>query len=142
VLLPHEHKFRKMRRAAAAATVMAPGLAVRVYSVHFESPWGAWRGAVRRDQARAVLADARDWAGPIAAAGDFNGRAGADELASAGFLWLTRRVHENALLYDFDHLLVRGLCAASEPPAEKAPDDTRASDHRPVWAVLRPCGTA
>jgi endonuclease/exonuclease/phosphatase family metal-dependent hydrolase len=142
VVLPHEHRFRKLRRAAAAATIVAPTGAVRVYSVHLESPWGAWSSGTRRDQARAVLVDAENWSGPIAVAGDFNGRAGADELARAGFLWLTERVHRDAFLYDFDHLLVRGLCAAGGGPARKAPDDTRASDHRPVWAVTRPCDAA
>jgi endonuclease/exonuclease/phosphatase family metal-dependent hydrolase len=138
VPLPHQHRFRKLRRAAAAATVLTPLGPLRVYAVHFETTAGA-RGRSRRDQARTILSDAMNWPGPIVVAGDFNGRSPAEEIAKAGFLWLTRRVHESALFYDFDHILVRGFCAAGNPPAAKAPDETRVSDHRPVWSVLRSC---
>ena len=139
ILLPHLHRTRKMRRTAAVATVLAPLGPVRVYSVHFETPFGASGGA-RRDQARTIAADASDWAGPVAVAGDFNGRAGADELQKAGFTWLTREVHNTFGLFDFDHILVRGLCASAAPPAAKAIDETDASDHVPVWATVKPCG--
>ena len=57
LLLPHQNRFRKLRRAAAVATLRSPLGPVRVYGIHFESPAGAW-DQVRRDQARAVLADA------------------------------------------------------------------------------------
>jgi endonuclease/exonuclease/phosphatase family metal-dependent hydrolase len=138
VPLPHQHRFRKLRRAAAAATVLTSLGPLRVYSVHLETAGGAW-GRHRREQARTILSDALNWWGPVVVAGDFNGRSAAEEIAKAGFLWLTRRVHEAALFYDFDHILVRGLCAAGEPPAAKARDETGASDHRPVWSVMRSC---
>jgi endonuclease/exonuclease/phosphatase family metal-dependent hydrolase len=139
ILLPHLHRTRKMRRTAAVATVLAPSGPVRVYAVHFETPFGASGGA-RRDQARTIAADASDWAGPVAVAGDFNGRAGADELQKAGFTWLTREVHNTFGVFDFDHILVRGLCASAAPPAAKAIDGTHASDHVPVWAAVKSCG--
>jgi endonuclease/exonuclease/phosphatase family metal-dependent hydrolase len=139
VPLPHEHRFRKLRRAAAAATVLAPIGPLRVYSVHLETAFGLWRGKHRREQARAILHDAMDWPGPIVIAGDFNGRAGADEIAKAGYVWLTERLHKDAFLFDFDHMLVRGLCTVGDRPAGKARDEIGASDHRPVWAVARPC---
>lgn len=138
VPLPHEHRFRGLRRAAAVATVRVPAGPLRVYAVHLESPAGMW-GRDRRDQARAILSDIGDWTGPVVVAGDFNGRSGADEVARAGFFWLTRLVHSDAWFYDFDHILVRGLCADAGPLAGVASDDTRASDHRPVWAVVRSC---
>jgi tetratricopeptide (TPR) repeat protein len=86
LLLPHQHRFRKLRRAAAVATLRSPLGPVRVYGIHFESPAGAW-DRVRRDQAQAVLADAAGWAGPVVVAGAFDGRAGPQVLARAGFSW-------------------------------------------------------
>jgi endonuclease/exonuclease/phosphatase family metal-dependent hydrolase len=142
VPLPHEHRFRKLHRAAAGATVLAPVGRLRVYSVHLETPFGLWRNKHRREQARAILRDAMNWSDPIVVAGDFNGRSGADEIAKAGFAWLTERLHDDAFLFDFDHLLVRGLCAAGDRSSGKARDEIGASDHRPVWAVARPCGVA
>jgi len=137
--LPHPHRVRKMRRRAAAATIDTPIGPLLVYAVHLETPYGASSQA-RRDQARAVLDDTAGWDGPVVIAGDFNGTSGADELAKAGFLWLTRRVHNTSWLFDFDHILVRGLCAAGDPPAAKGPNSHGISDHRPVWAVVRTCG--
>ena len=136
--LPHLHRVRKMQRRAAAATIATPLGPLLVYSVHFETAYGA-SSQVRRDQARAVLDDTSGWSGPIVIAGDFNGTSGADELAKSGFLWLTRRVHNTSWLFDFDHIMVRGLCAAADPPAAKGPDSHGISDHRPVWAVVRRC---
>jgi len=141
ILLPHQHRFRKMRRSAAAATINASSGPVRVYAVHLETVFGA-SGRVRRDQARAVADEATVWTGPVVIAGDFNGTEGARELASLGYTWLTRDVHNTAGLFDLDHILVRGLCAAGAPPAAKAPDVTDASDHVPVWTTVRICAAA
>jgi endonuclease/exonuclease/phosphatase family metal-dependent hydrolase len=141
VPLPHLHRFRKMRRVAAAATVHTPGETVRVFAVHFETPFGA-SGRARRDQARAVAAEAAAWTGPVLIAGDFNGTGGPRELASLGYTWLTRQVHNTSGPFDLDHILVRGLCAAGEPSAAKAPDPSGASDHRPVWATIQSCANA
>jgi endonuclease/exonuclease/phosphatase family metal-dependent hydrolase len=138
LVLPHEHRFRKLRRSAAVATLRSPLGPVRVYGVHFESPAGAWDG-VRRDQARAVLADAAGWAGPLIVAGDFNGRAGPREMAAAGLAWPTESVTHTAGPFAFDHILDRVLCPAGSGAAAVAPDETNASDHKPVWAVLTSC---
>jgi len=138
VPLPHEHRFRHLRRAAVTATALTPVGSIRVYGVHLESPSGLWDGD-RRDQARAVLADAAGWHGPLVVAGDFNGRGGAEEIADAGFLWPTERIGHTVRFFTFDHVLARGLCLAGEPAAAAVRDETHASDHDPVWAVLRPC---
>lgn len=138
VLLPHRHRFRKMRRSAAAATVRTPIGAVRVVAVHLETVFGG-SGDVRRHQARAIADEEAAWTGPLVIAGDFNGTEGARELVRLGFTWLTRDVHDTAGPYDLDHIVVRGLCATGAPPAAKAPDPLKASDHLPVWATLIPC---
>ena len=130
-----------MRRSALVATVRTQAGAWGAYAVHFESPFGAG-GGVRRDQARAIADDAVDTADPVVVAGDFNGTAGARELKAAGFTWLTEDVHNTLGPMDFYHILVRGLCPAGSPVAAKAPDLTNASDHAPVWTVVRPCTAA
>jgi len=139
LLLPHQNRTRKLRRAAAVATLRSPLGEVRVYGIHFESPAGAW-GSVRRDQARAVLADAEGWSGPVLVAGDFNGRSGPKEMAKLGYLWATESVKNTLGPFDLDHVVARGLCASDEQPAGVAPDSNRASDHKPVWAVFARCG--
>ena len=137
--LPHISGFRRLRRSAAVATLRSPLGPIRVYGVHLESPVSA-RDRVRRDQARTILADAEGWTGPVVLAGDFNGRAGAREMASAGYFWATEAVKNTAGPFDFDQILARGLCPAGSGAAGVAPDETDASDHKPVWAVLVTCG--
>ena len=139
VPLPYQHRFRGLRRAAVAATVRTPSSNIRVYSVHLETPFGLWSEKHRREQARAVRADAASWPGPVVIAGDFNGVAPADEVAKSGFTWLTRSLDDRGMFLDLDHVLVRGLCATGNRTAAHAPDVTGASDHRPVWAVVRLC---
>lgn len=141
LLLPHQSRFRKMRRSAAIATLRSPLGPVRVYAVHLEAFAGA-SGRARREQARAVVADAGSWPGPVIVAGDFNGRGGARELASAGFSWPTRSVKNTLGPFDFDHVLARGLCPEGEGAAAAAEDEADASDHDPVWAVLAHCPPA
>jgi endonuclease/exonuclease/phosphatase family metal-dependent hydrolase len=136
--LPHEHRFRRMRRAAVGVTVRLPSGPLRVFGVHLESPLGLGGGG-RRDQARAVLAATAGWDGPVVIAGDFNGRGAAEEIAGAGYLWATEHVRRTSSLFSFDHVLARGLCAAGENAAAKVRDETNASDHDPVLALLRPC---
>jgi endonuclease/exonuclease/phosphatase family metal-dependent hydrolase len=140
VPLPHQHRFRKLRRAAVAATIGGPRGDFRVYGLHLENPWGLSPGK-RRAQARAVLADARDWTGPIVIAGDLNGRAPAEEIEKGGFSWFTRDVHDTIGPLDADHILARGFCDAGIVPSGKADRRTGVSDHAPVWSVLRYCGS-
>jgi hypothetical protein len=51
-------------------------------------------------------------------------------------------VKNTAGLFDFDHVLTRGLCPAGARSAAAAEDETDASDHDPVWAVLAACPPA
>jgi endonuclease/exonuclease/phosphatase family metal-dependent hydrolase len=136
--LPHRHRFCKLQRAVAVATVLTPLGAIRAYGMHLESPTGLW-GGDRKDQARAILADAASSEGPAIVAGDFNGRGGASEIARGSFLWATRDVRHTAGPFSFDHILARGLCSAGAAAAGKVKDEVDASDHAPVWAVLVPC---
>jgi hypothetical protein len=63
-------------------------------------------------------------------------------MAGAGFTWATEAVKNTAGPFDFDHVLARGLCPAGFGAAGVAKDETDASDHKPVWAVLAPCAAA
>jgi endonuclease/exonuclease/phosphatase family metal-dependent hydrolase len=138
VVLPHQHRFRRLRRAVVAATIGGPLGEFRVYGLHLENPWGLSQGK-RRAQARAVLADARDWTGSIVIAGDLNGRGPAQEIEKAGFSWLTRDVHDTIGPLDADHILARGFCGEGTVAAGKADRVRGVSDHAPVWSVLRYC---
>jgi endonuclease/exonuclease/phosphatase family metal-dependent hydrolase len=138
VVLPHAHRFRRLRRAAVAATIDTPIGAVRVYGVHLETALGATDRS-RSDQARAVLADATSWSGPIIIAGDFNGAGGDRTVEKAGFTWLTRRVRGTAGPLSIDHIFVRGLCARAGDSSGRGPKTNGVSDHRPVWGVVQRC---
>ena len=138
--LPHRHRFRKLQRAAAAATVHTPLGDARVYSVHLETQLGASDGD-RRHQVDAVLQDVAAFPGIAVIAGDFNDRDAAAHAARAGFTWPTSRVHDDAFAMDVDHILVRGLCAPATAAAGKVRDELDVSDHRAVWAVVGRCGS-
>ncbi len=136
LLLPHESRFVGSRRSVAIATLRVGGRRLRVYSVHLETILRLGPGA-RQEQARAILDDARSSSDPVIVAGDLNDRGLARLFEAAGFTWLTRDVHDTEGMFDFDHVFARGLAPASRPAAG-AVDNRGASDHRPVWALLRP----
>lgn len=135
LLLPHESRIIHLRRAVTEATVLVGGRPLRVYSVHMETVLRLG-GAARRDQVEQVLADARHASGPVVIAGDLNSRGLAPLFEAAGYTWLTRDVHDTAGWFDFDHVFARGLRPAAQSPAG-VEDGRGASDHRPVWALLR-----
>jgi endonuclease/exonuclease/phosphatase family metal-dependent hydrolase len=147
LVLPHGARVSGLRRSAVSAVVVRGRERVRVYSVHLPSPL-AVSGGSRKSQLRALAADAAAAAGPVVVAGDFNSHGKLEELANAGFDWVTRDVGDTARLRIFgitlaglayDHVLARGLRLAPVPDATGVVADSRgASDHRPVWALLVP----
>jgi len=146
VVLPHGARGSGLRRAAVGAVVVRGEQRIRAYSVHLPSPL-AVSGGSRREQLRALAADAATAAGPVVIAGDFNSHDKVEELAKAGFAWVTRDVGSTARFrllgiplagLSYDHVLAKGLRAVAEPGATGVVADNRgASDHNPVWAVLR-----
>ena len=135
LLLPHESRLLHQRRAVTVATVLVGARRVRVYSVHVETVLRLG-GSARRDQVEAILQDARRSADPVIIAGDLNSRGLAPLFVEAGYLWLTRDVHDTVGWFDFDHVFARGLLPAARPAAG-VEDNRGASDHRPVWSMLR-----
>lgn len=135
IVLPHPGRWRKSERIAVGATVHVAGQEpVRAYSVHLETP-AAISGSSRRDQARAILADAARHP-RVVISGDFNSRGILQVFAEAGYGWLTRHVGHTISHFSWDHVAVKGFrlrdCASVGAIAAAG----AISDHRPVWADL------
>ncbi len=145
LLLPHGARGTRLRRAAVSAVVVRGNERIRAYSVHLPSPL-AVSGGSRKDELRVLAADASAVEVPVVIAGDFNSHDKVEELARAGFAWVTRDVGATARFgvlgiglagLAYDHVLVRGLRLAPGPGATGVVADNRgASDHKPIWAVL------
>ncbi|HEX9186593.1 MAG TPA: endonuclease/exonuclease/phosphatase family protein [Vicinamibacteria bacterium] len=145
LVLPHAARVSGLRRAATSAVVVRGSERLRVYSVHLPSPL-AISGGSRKAQLRALAGDAAASAEPVVIAGDFNSHGKVEELAKAGFVWVTREAGDTARFrllgiglagLAYDHVLARGLRPAPGDDAVGVVADSRgASDHLPVWAVL------
>jgi endonuclease/exonuclease/phosphatase family metal-dependent hydrolase len=145
VVLPHGARGSGLRRSAVSATLVRGAERIRVYSVHLPSPL-AVSGGSRREELRVLAADAAAADGPVVIAGDFNSHDKVEELARAGFTWLTRDLGDTARFrllgiglagLAYDHVLTRGLRIAPGPAAVGVVADNHgASDHNPIWAVL------
>jgi endonuclease/exonuclease/phosphatase family metal-dependent hydrolase len=141
VLLPHGARGTGLRRAAVGATLLRAGKRLRVYSVHLPSPFGI-SGRQRKEEVDALLADAADSPDPVVVAGDLNSHGLGARFVAGGYVWLTRDVgptaHEMGVLrLSYDHVFAKGLRGATPGPAAGVVrDNKKASDHRPVWALL------
>jgi endonuclease/exonuclease/phosphatase family metal-dependent hydrolase len=141
LLLPHGARGTGLRRAAVGATLLRGGRRIRVYSVHLPAPFGV-SGSGRREQVDTLLADAAEASEPVIIAGDLNSHGLGQQFVKGGYTWLTRDVGRTTsemgvLHFSFDHVFTKGLRPAVPPPAFGVVRDNRkASDHRPVWALL------
>lgn len=133
VVLPHLGRFRRTQRAATAATILVGEDTLRVYSVHLSTQMEV-SPASRRDQARAVLADAATFRRVIVA-GDMNSHGIGEEFRVCGFLWPTKNNPHTHLVFNWDHIFLKGMVLKDSASAGVADDDVGASDHRAVWAV-------
>jgi len=150
LVLPHGARVSGLRRSAVSAVVVRGAQRIRVYSLHLPSPL-AISGGSRKAELRALAAHAAAFPEPVVIAGDFNSHGKVEELARAGFDWVTRDLGDTARLrvlgiglggLSYDHVLTRGLRPASGPGAMGIVRDNRgASDHQPIWAVLEPADT-
>jgi endonuclease/exonuclease/phosphatase family metal-dependent hydrolase len=150
ILLPHGARVSGLRRSAVSAVVVRGGQRIRVYSLHLPSPL-AISGGSRKDELRVIAADAASAEGPVVIAGDFNSHGKVEELAKAGFTWVTRDLGDTARLavlgiglggLSYDHVLAKGLRPAPGPGAMGIVQDNHgASDHKPIWVVLEPDGS-
>jgi endonuclease/exonuclease/phosphatase family metal-dependent hydrolase len=146
VVLPHGARGSGLRRSAVTAVVLRGEQRVTAYCVHLPSPL-AVSGGSRAEELRVLAADANRAPEPVVIAGDFNSHDKVGELAKAGFTWVTKDVGATARFHlfgiplaglSYDHVLVKGLRPSGEPGAVGVIEDNRgASDHNPVWSVLR-----
>lgn len=135
IILPYHGLWRKTQRAAVAATLQVGSQRIRVYDVHFAMASEQTPGH-RRAQAERVIDDSRGW-DRIIVGGDMNDAGMAQVFADSGFTWPTK--HEIPTSHDwrFDHIVLRGLDLATAGSTGVVSDVHGASDHRPVWAVVR-----
>ncbi len=143
LILPHENPSNEQIRIAVRATVNMDGQALLVYSVHTETYWLSQ--GKRNAQAAAIVDDilAEPESMPVIVGGDFNAVTDpdVDELdaifAQAGLERVSAgagaSVEVAGVGIEADHLFARGFT----PKDNGTYPDTAASDHFPVWAVLR-----
>lgn len=131
IVLPHLARFEHTERIATAATILVNGVPVRVYSVHLGTPLEIGPSS-RRDQVRAILADAALYP-RVVVSGDMNSRGIGKEFRAAGFLWPTEHNPRTHLVFNWDHVFLKGF--AHTDGAGVVSDTLGASDHRPVWTL-------
>ncbi|HVJ21813.1 MAG TPA: endonuclease/exonuclease/phosphatase family protein [Polyangiaceae bacterium] len=135
IILPHRNPKDGRIRIAVEATIETPLGQIAAYSVHNETPWLGPRG--RLEQSEAIVDDALATNLSTVAGGDFNTSdpGSVDETValfrSAGFAWASEGIGETAGSFTLDHIFVKKLDALGAGTAS-----TRASDHRPAWAVV------
>lgn len=140
LLLPNENWRNGQRRIAVQGVTDIDGLLVDLYSVHTETPW---MGAVgRNEQIDTVVAETETEPGPAIVGGDFNtltpqSRGRLDKrFADAGFKRVSSTADptlEVGVGFSVDHIYARGFTIEENGVWP----ETEASDHFPVWAVLR-----
>jgi endonuclease/exonuclease/phosphatase family metal-dependent hydrolase len=151
LILPHRARFSGLQRVATSAIVMRGTEPIRVYSVHLPAPMSI-SGGSRKDQLRALAANADSAGMPVVIAGDFNSYGKVEELERAGYHWVTKdlggTVPKRFLGIPiqnlrYDHVATRGLRIPGRPDTMGVIHDNRgASDHRPIWVLLeRPVPT-
>lgn len=135
LVLPHRGRFGKTQRIAVRATVDVAGVPIRLYTMHIatgvEVP-----PEKRRDQVRAVLADADGWAGPVIVGGDLNAKGLGKLFTARGYTWPTEGIGRTSGLAALDHIFLRGVAAAPGRGTGKVAYNLGASDHLPVWTVV------
>ena len=137
LVLPHVSRYARTNRIATAATVrVGDSTLVRVYSAHLGTVLDIGAGS-RRDQLRAILADAAPY-DRVVLGGDMNSGEVGRVARDAGYAWptepLTSTTPFGAAL---DHVFLRGLVprAGDAPAAGVVTAHRGASDHYPIWVV-------
>lgn len=137
IILPHNGRFGRTQRIAVTGTVTIRGHEIQIYSLHLAT-WVEVTFNHRKDQARAVLEDARRGPHLVIVGGDLNSHDVGDVFSENGFAWPTNHQGRTAKTGDLDHIFLRGLSLVDSTSTGMIRDNEGASDHRPVWIVLRP----
>src|SRR3954464_13630404 len=133
LILPHLARITHGQRAATAATIRVGDVLVRVYSLHLGTMAGL-APAARRDQLKAVLADAARYP-RVVIGGDLNDPGIGGIARDEGYTWPTQRGPSTTRIGRLDHILLKGLRSPDSAAAGTVLDNRGASDHLPVWAI-------
>lgn len=133
VLLPHLGRIRGTQRAATGATIRVGETMVRVYSAHLGTI--ADVGAEgRRDQLRAILADAERYPRVIIG-GDMNNGSVGNVARAAGYAWPTEHGPHTIHGLSWDHIFLKGFDNRDRGQVGTVVNNHHASDHRPIWTT-------
>ena len=144
IILPHENPIRKMYRIAVFATLDMGELDILTCCVHTEIYIIGYEK--KMEQVKAVVEHIKDDYPYVIVGGDFN-TVTEDQVTEmerifrdAGFLRATKYVGSTQQLdplglfkFEFDHIFSRGFEVMGAGKVKEA----KASDHVPVWAVLK-----
>jgi endonuclease/exonuclease/phosphatase family metal-dependent hydrolase len=133
IVLPHVSRFVRTQRIATAATIRVGEVLLRVYSTHLGT-MGDLAPAARRDQLRAIIADAKRYP-RVVIGGDMNDMAVGQVARAMGYAWPTEHGPATTRLGRLDHIFLKGLAAPDSAAAGTVLDVGGASDHLAVWAV-------
>lgn len=137
IILPHNGRFGRTQRIAVTGTVTVRGRRIQVYCMHLAT-WIEVAFENRKDQARTIAEDATHLVGPVLVGGDLNSHDVGDVFLECGYSWPTRRLGHTAKNGTIDHFFLRGLSPRDSAAVGVVRENQGASDHRPVWLVLRP----
>lgn len=136
IFLPHSGQIEKMQRIAIGATFKIGKQKVRAYSLHLGTALEILPRQ-RKHQVEAVLVDAEKFSGPIVMVGDMNARGIGRFLEGKGYFWATKSVRRTISLFAWDHIFIRNFEGSPRGEVGVVEDNRQASDHKPVWMVLR-----
>ncbi len=144
VVLPHENPVRKMRRIAVFATLDMNEYEILTCSVHTEMYIIGHEKKL--DQVEALVSNIEDRFHYVIVGGDFNTDMEYDVLKTeqifqeTGLIRATKGIGYTSqgdplgiLRWKFDHIFVKGFEVLNSGKFKEA----QASDHLPVWTVLR-----
>lgn len=132
-ILPHPSRCAGTHRIATAATIRIGDRSVRVYSTHLGTPLDV-RGSRRREQLRAIIADAARFP-HVVIGGDLNDHDVGGVAREMGYAWPTESGPRTTKLGRWDHVFLKGLRSPETNASGPVLDTYRISDHRPVWAI-------
>jgi endonuclease/exonuclease/phosphatase family metal-dependent hydrolase len=136
IFLPHSGQIDKMQRIAVAATLKIGKRKFRAYSLHLGTALEILPRQ-RKQQVETVLSDAQSFSDPIIIVGDMNARGIGRFLERQGYFWATKSVRRTISLFAWDHIFIRNFEGTPKGEVGVVKDNLQASDHKPVWMVLR-----
>src|SRR3954471_20544886 len=126
LILPHLARIVHSQRAATAATIRVGEALVRVYSLHLGTMAGL-APAARRDQLKAVLADAERYP-RVVIGGDLNDPGIGRIARDMGYAWPTQHGPATTEIGRLDHILLKGLAIPDSAASGTVLDVRSASD--------------